>query len=146
MAAEAALLGWINTDAATHFRNGVEAAIKSWTAFDASFARTQAEIDAYITGRNFAGADAENKKRLVAEEYWAATYLNDIESWSNWRRTGYPTLTPTQDPNKWEENQIPRRLKYWESEISGNPSNYKAAADRMGGDKFMTKVWWDGGK
>ena len=146
MAAEAAVLGWLTTDANTHFKNGVEAAIKSWTAFDASFARTQAEIDAYITGRNFAGADTENKKRLIAEEYWAATYLNDIESWSNWRRTGYPTLSPTQDPNKWEENQIPRRLKYWESEISSNPTNYKAASDRMGGDKFMTKVWWDGGK
>jgi hypothetical protein len=145
MAAEAAGLGWIGSNAVDHFRKGVEAAIKNWTAFDATFARTQAEIDAYIAGRNFTAASAENRKRLIGEEYWAATFLNDIESWSNWRRTNYPTLVPTNDPNRWEVNQIPRRLKYWENEISSNPDNFKAAVTRMGGDNFMTKVWWDGG-
>jgi hypothetical protein len=146
MAAEAAVNGWITSDAATHFRNGVDAAIKMWTAFDASFARTQADIDAYITGRGFAAASAADRRRLIGEEYWAATWLNDIESWSNWRRTGFPALTPTNDPNRWEANEIPRRLIYWENEIGSNPANYKAAIDRMGGDKFMTKVWWDGGR
>lgn len=145
MAAEAVLLGWITGNAETHFNNGVRAAINGWTAFDASFARSSADIDTYIAGRGFAAATDENKKRLIAEEYWAATWLNDIESWSNWRRTNYPTLTPTQDPNRWEANEIPRRLKYWENEISSNPTNYKAAIDRMGGDNFMTKMWWDGG-
>jgi hypothetical protein len=146
MAAEASVLGWLPAvDANTHFTAGVTAAINSWTAFDASFARTPAEISTYITGRGFAAATDENKKRLIGEEYWAATWLNDIESWSNWRRTGYPVLTPTNDPNRWEANQIPRRLKYWENEISANPVNYKAAIDRMGGDNFMTKIWWDGG-
>jgi hypothetical protein len=145
MAAEAALLTWIPSNAQTHFENGVTAAIESWVAFDPSFARTPAEISAYITGRGFAAANAANKMRLIGEEYWAATWLNDIESWSNWRRTGYPALTPTNDPNRWEANQIPRRLKYWENEISANPVNYKAAIDRMGGDNFMTKIWWDGG-
>ena len=146
MAAEAAVLGWISSDANTHFRNGVDAAIKSWTAFDASFARSQADIDAYITGRGFAAASNADKRRLIGEEYWAATFLNDIESWSNWRRTGFPALVPTNDPNRWEANQIPRRLRYWENEISSNPGNYKAAVDRMGGDNLMTKMWWDGGK
>ena len=145
MAAEAALNGWISSTAESHFRKGVEAAIKNWTAFDASFARTQAEIDAYINGRNFAAASTDGKKRLIGEEYWAATFLNDIESWSNWRRTGYPSLTPTMDPNRAEANQIPRRLRYWENEISSNPTNYKSAIDIMGGDLLMTKVWWDGG-
>ncbi|CAN5385166.1 hypothetical protein BH20BAC1_BH20BAC1_12870 [soil metagenome] len=58
---------------------------------------------------------------------------------------GRAVVTPTNDPNAWEANQIPRRLKYWENEISSNPINYKAAVDRMGGDNFMTKIWWDGG-
>jgi hypothetical protein len=145
MTAEAILLNWIPGDAQAHFNAGVAAAINSWTAFDASFARSAADINDYIAGRGFAAASEEDKKRLIAEEYWAATWLNDIESWSNWRRTNYPTLTPTQDPNRWEANEIPRRLKYWENEISSNPTNYKAAVDRMGGDNFMTKVWWDGG-
>jgi len=146
MAAEAAVRGWITSDAATHFANGVRAAINMWTAFDASFARSAVEVDAYILSRGFGLADTENKLRLIGEEYWAATFLNDIESWSNWRRTGYPVLTPTNDPNRWEANEIPRRLKYWEAEIGNNPANYQSAVDRMGGDNFMTKVWWDGGR
>jgi hypothetical protein len=145
MAAEAILLGWITGSAETHFNDGVTAAINSWTAFDPSFAVSAGNISTYIAGRGFAAATDENKKRLIAEEYWAATWLNDIESYSNWRRTDYPKLVPTQDANRYEANQIPRRLKYWENEISSNPTNYKAASDRMGGDNFMTKIWWDGG-
>lgn len=145
MKAEAALKGWITSDASEHFTRGVTAAIRSWELFDPSFARTPQEIQAYIAGRGFAAATNEDKLRLIGEEYWAATFLNDIESWSNWRRTGYPVLTPTQDPNAFEGNFIPRRLRYWENEIGSNPENYQSAASRMGGDTFATKMWWDGG-
>lgn len=145
MRAEAALKGWISTNAETHFNNGVTAAINAWTYFDGSFAVSADAIQAYIAGRGFGAASESDKYRLIGEEYWAATYLNDIESWSNWRRTGYPALTPTQDPNAFEGNFIPRRLRYWESEIGSNPQNYADAVARMGGDLFATKVWWDGG-
>jgi len=146
MKAEASVKGWIATNASTHFSNGVSAAISSWVNFDPSFARTSGDIQAYVAGRGFNAASNADKLRLIGEEYWAATYLNDIESWSNWRRTGFPALTPTQDPNPFEGNFIPRRLRYWESEIGANPENYQAAVTRMGGDLFATKVWWDGGK
>lgn len=146
MKAEAVLKGWISGNAESFFNAGVTAAINSWTLFDPSFAVSPAAITTYISGRGFAAATAQNKLRLIGEEYWAATYLNDIESWSNWRRTGFPALTPTKDPNAFEGNFIPRRLRYWESEIGSNPENYKAAIARMGEDLFATKVWWDGGK
>ncbi|TVP46087.1 MAG: SusD/RagB family nutrient-binding outer membrane lipoprotein [Mongoliibacter sp.] len=145
MKAEAAVKGWIGSDASGHFENGVAGAINYWTAFDDSFARSASEVEAYIQGRGFASASNEDKLRLIAEEYWAATWLNDIESWSNWRRTGYPVLEPTQDPNRFEANEIPRRLRYWEAEIGANPQEYELARARMGGDFLMTKVWWDGG-
>lgn len=146
MKAEAALNKWIDSNAEMHFNAGVTAAIDAWTYFDGSFEVKPAAIDAYIKGRGFSSASEQEKRKLIGEEYWAATFLNDIESWSNWRRTGYPVLEPTQDPNAFEGNFIPRRLRYWESEIGSNPENYKAAKDRMGGDLFATKVWWDGGK
>ncbi|MCR9084768.1 MAG: SusD/RagB family nutrient-binding outer membrane lipoprotein, partial [Cyclobacteriaceae bacterium] len=145
MRAEAALKGWIGGSAESHFNAGVAAAINAWTLFDPSFAVPAEDIDAYIAGRGFGAASNEDKMRLIGEEYWAATYLNDIESWSNWRRTGYPELTPTQDPNAWEGNFIPRRLIYWETEIGANPDNYQSAVSRMGGDLFATRIWWDGG-
>jgi hypothetical protein len=146
MAAEGALRGWIAGNAETFFNNGVTGAINAWTQFDPSFARSSAEINAYITGRGFAAATTEGKLRLIGEEFWAATYLNDIESWANWRRTGYPALTATSNPNAAEGPAIPRRLRYWENEAGSNPANYNAAVSRMGGDLFATKVWWDGGK
>ncbi|TFV94143.1 SusD/RagB family nutrient-binding outer membrane lipoprotein [Algoriphagus kandeliae] len=145
MKAEAALNGWIGGSAEQYFNAGVAAAINAWVIFDPSFAVPAEDIDAYIAGRGFGAASDEGKRQLIGEEYWAATYLNDIESWSNWRRTGYPELSPTQDPNAFEGNFIPRRLRYWESEIGSNPDNYQAAISRMGGDLFATRIWWDGG-
>ncbi|MDF2158327.1 SusD/RagB family nutrient-binding outer membrane lipoprotein [Algoriphagus sp. CAU 1675] len=145
MRAEAVLKGWISGSAETHFDNGITAAMNAWSYFDPSFVITGPQIQSYVAARGFGSASNEDKLRLIAEEYWAATFLNDIESWSNWRRTGYPVLTPTQDPNAFEGNFIPRRLRYWESEIGSNPENYQAAVSRMGGDLFATKVWWDGG-
>lgn len=146
MASEAILKGWISGDANSKFESGVNSAIDYWTAFDASFAKSAAEKTAYINGRSFSSASQSKKLQLIAEEYWAATYLNDIESWSNWRRTGFPVLTPTSDPNRYLGiNIIPRRLKYYDAEVSRNPENYQSAVSRMGGDEFDTKVWWDGG-
>jgi hypothetical protein len=145
MQAEAAVKGWISSSASEHFNKGVSAAINSWVEFDPSFARTGPEVQSYIANRGFDAASNDEKLRLIGEEYWAATFLNDMESWSNWRRTGYPELTPTQDPNAFEGNFIPRRLKYWENEIGSNPDNYAAATSRMGGDNYSTRIWWDGG-
>ncbi len=146
MKAEAAQRGWISGSAESFFNSGVKAAIQAWTFFDPSFARSDADIDNYIKGRGFSGASDADKIRLIAEEFWAATYLNDMESYANWRRVGFPELTPTQDPNAFEGNFIPRRLRYWENEAGSNPANYGAAVARMGGDNFATRVWWDGGK
>jgi len=145
MAAEASVRGWITANAETHFNNGVAGAINSWASFDASFARSAAEVDSYISGRGFGAASNADKLKLIGEEYWAATFLNDMESWANWRRTDIPALTPTQNPNAEEGNFIPRRLRYWENEAGSNPKSYTDAVARMGGDLFATRVWWDGG-
>lgn len=145
MKAEAALKGWISSNAETHFSNGVTAAINSWVYFDPTFSVSPSASAAYVAGRGFASASNADKLRLIGEEYWAANFLNAIEAWSNWRRTGFPALTPTQDPNAFEGNFIPRRLRFWENEIGSNPENYSAASARMGGDSFATRMWWDGG-
>ncbi len=146
IAAEAALRGWISGDAESFFNAGVTGAIQAWTAFEPSFARSDADITEYISNRAFGAASNDDKLRLIGEEFWAATWLNDLESWANWRRTGFPALTPTQHPNRWKSiDQIPRRLIYWEAEAGNNPTNLNAAITRMGGDEFTTRMWWDGG-
>lgn len=142
MMAEAALKGWITTSAETHFKNGVTAAINNWAAYKVSVP-SFAEIDAYIAGLGFAAASTENKLKMIGEQYWMATYLNHMEAWANWRRTGYPVLTPTNDPNNDTNGTIPRRLRYFEGEIGSNPKNYADAIARQGEDRLTTRIWWD---
>ncbi len=142
MMAEAVLKGWISGDAEAHFNKGVEAAITSWTWFGVSVPEADA-ISTYISGLGFGTASSTDKLRLIGEQYWATTYLNHIESWCNWRRTGYPVLTPVNDPNNITGGTIPRRLRYYEDEIGSNPKSYQEAIARQGEDLLTTRVWWD---
>jgi hypothetical protein len=143
MKAEAALKGWISTSAEGHFNSGVKAAIESWTAFGASVTPAAAEISTFTSGLGFAAASNEDKLRMIGEQFWMATYLNHTETWANWRRTGYPVLVPTSDPNNDTNGTIPRRLRYYEDEIGSNPQNYAAAIARQGEDRLTTRIWWD---
>ncbi|MFT7309008.1 MAG: hypothetical protein ACI964_001592 [Spirosomataceae bacterium] len=143
MKAEASLKGWLSSSAEGHFNKGVTAAIESWTKFGASVVPTAGETSSFITGLGFASASNADKMKLVGEQYWMATYLNHVESWANWRRTGYPVLVPTNDPNNDTNGTIPRRLRYFENEIASNPENYAAAIARQGEDRLTTRIWWD---
>jgi hypothetical protein len=143
--AEAVLKGWnVGGTAAAHFANGVAGGIQKWAAYDASFAVDQADIDAYVAGLGFDAAADEDKMRLIGEQYWAATFLDDCqESYANWRRTGYPVLTPTNFPGNETGGTIPRRLRYPEFEVSENPDNFAAAVSTQGPNTLTTRMWWD---
>ena len=140
--AEAAIRGWTSADPKTHYDNGVTAAMKMLKQqYPASTAITDAEISAYLSG---AGAyDASKGWEMCMNEYWKATFLNEYEAYSNWRRTGYPTLSPTKHPNSVSNGQIFRRMIYPGGESATNGDNYAAAIARQGADDFMTRMWWD---
>ena len=80
---------------------------------------------------------------MIGEQYWAATLFNEYEAFSNWRRTGFPVLTPTNDPGNVTGGTIPRRLIWPMGEESTNADNYKAAVAAQGANNFTTRVWWD---
>lgn len=142
MKAEAAIKGWLSSSAETHFNNGVRAAMNSWEAFGVA-PPSESSIVEYLDGLGFATKSNADKLRLIGEQYWAATYLNHMEAWFNWRRTGFPVLTPTNDPNNETNGTIPRRLRYFEDEIGSNPQSYSTAIARQGADDLTTRVWWD---
>lgn len=56
-----------------------------------------------------------------------------------------PEPTPVNKgyPSCETNREILRRFRFPLSESIDNAANYKAAVDRMGGDTFMTRVWWD---
>ena len=99
------------------------------------------KLTAYLAAKPYdATKGLRNDSR---EQYWAATLLNEYEAFSNWRRTGFPALAPTNDPGNVTGGTIPRRLIYPTGEGSTNKANYDAAVARQGANNFTTRVWWD---
>ena len=138
--AEAALRGWHNGDAATHYNTGVRAAMEYLSMYGASATVSSEAIDQYLAENPF---DAANGLEMIGEQYWVATFLNDYESWANWRRSGYPVLTPVTYPGNITNGQIPRRLRYMEEEYGNNGAALNEAIARQGADEFTTRMWWD---
>ena len=140
MLAEAIERGWHSGSAEAHYNAGVRAAMQQYAIYDASVEISDGEIDAYLAANPYNSAEWN---RVIGEQYWAVTFLNFYETFANWRRTGFPQLTPTNYPGNQSGGTIPRRLRYPSSEASGNPDAYNAALSRQGPDEFTTRMWWD---
>ncbi|HYH14822.1 MAG TPA: SusD/RagB family nutrient-binding outer membrane lipoprotein, partial [Flavisolibacter sp.] len=139
--AEAAKRGWsVGTDAATHYRNGVRAAMEQLSQYNSSASISSSQIDAYLAAHPYNDANAFEQ---INTQYWAASFLDWYEVWSNWRRSGYPNLTPVNYPGNATGGQIPRRMTYSTSESSANAANFQEAINRQGANNFTTRVWWD---
>ncbi|MGI9542243.1 MAG: SusD/RagB family nutrient-binding outer membrane lipoprotein [Cyclobacteriaceae bacterium] len=138
--AEAAERGWHSGDAATHYANGVRAAMKLYTIYDASLEISDADIDAYLAANPY---DNSVGMKMIGEQVWIVTLLNEYESYANWRRTGFPELVPVNYPGNESNGTIPRRLRYPEAEASLNGDKYNDAVTRQGADQFTTRMWWD---
>ena len=124
--AEAAVLG-ATGDAQTFFQAGIRANMES-----AGVAASA--IDEYILANgNLTGSESE-KVKMIIEEKFVASYGVILEPWTDWRRTGFPTITPP--PNALFPN-IPRSLFYPQSEIDLNSN---APAQKADQDE---RVFWD---
>ena len=138
--AEAALLGWgaTSADAQTYFTEGVKAALALPPYNLASVPTAYAQ-----TVLNLNGLTDDQKMERIATQKWIHLFGRDMEAFAEWRRTGYPRLTP--GPNAGSTNgQIPRRAIYSSEEAQLNEANLKEAVSRMSnGDSFLSKVWWD---
>ena len=135
--AEAAKLGWTSENAATLYANGVKENMTDWGVF------TQTAYDAYMLKVALNGTD---DLKLINTEAYLAFYPNGFQGWSNWRRSGFPVLTPTVYAAN-ASKQIPRRYMYGTREFSTNSKNVTAAAANYSGadgvNSSDAKVWWD---
>ena len=146
--ADAVKRGLYTGDAENLYKEGVTAAMKQFSYYEkATTTITDAEIAAYLDA-NPLNADTEKALEQINTEYYIHTFCNEYEAFANWRRTGYPKLTPARNaasyPNNVTNGEIPRRFIYPTSEITANPVNYNDAVKRLsGGDKMTSRVWWD---
>lgn len=136
--AEAAKLGYGGApdDAAaeTLYKEAIKASWQKYGVFD------QAAYDTYIALPEVAYTSADGHQKIMTEK-WVHTYLNSWETWNDWRRTGFPVLTPAQDAV--DARGIPLRIGYPTNESSLNGDNYAAAVAALGGtDDNYAKIWW----
>ncbi|MCG9792267.1 SusD/RagB family nutrient-binding outer membrane lipoprotein [Flavobacterium algicola] len=123
-----------------HYNAGVTAAMKYLSIYGTAATISDAQIQLYLTTKPFVAANA---LQMIGNQYWAATFLNEYETFANWRRTGFPALVPVNYPGNETNGTIPRRLTYATSEQVVNPINYAAAIAAQGPDILTTRVWWD---
>ena len=81
-------------------------------------------------------SDALNQ---IATQNYIALFSQGVESWTEWRRTGIPALTPAIEGDL---NEIPSRYNYPTTENSINKTNYDAAVASQGPDLLTTPIWW----
>jgi hypothetical protein len=141
--AEAALRGWDSGDPKTYYEEAVTASMKMGPLYPGSFSIPQAAIDQYLVDNPYTGGTFEEQMEQIHTQFWVSQFMNNMEIFANWRRTGYPKLTPTNYPGNETGGTIPRRIPYPQSEASINTENYKAAIDSQGPDLWTTRIWWD---
>ena len=144
--AEAAFRGWVTSgSAASYYTAGVQAAFAQIAESGApTLSKTggpAVDPTAYLVANPY---NAANALEQINDQIWVCTFMDEYESWANWRRSGFPVLTPVNYPGNVTSGTIPRRFTYPQGEPTTNTTNYNAAvADLKNGDKMTSPVWWD---
>ena len=137
--AEAADRGWTTENATTVYNAGITAAFQQW-GLAAPSGTYLANSGVALTNPTGTGANLRN----IAYQYYFATFPDGTQGWANWRRTGYPTLTPSPYPLSAAHTTIPRRFTYGAQEYSNNLAGVNEAIGWIsGGDVQESRVWWD---
>jgi hypothetical protein len=138
--AEAAERGWTSENAQQMYYNGIAASFDRYGVTDGPNGDGVGGYDDYITNTEVAWT-AGRELEQIAMQKWVALYLNGYQGWDNWRRTGWPVLTPS--PNGIQSTDIPIRQAYPDTERDLNGTNWQAALDsQFGGvDNLNGKLW-----
>lgn len=127
---------FIRAEHALRFGAGVAAALPFYQAgirasMTAAGVATAAQ-EAYILANPL---PAVNPLQQIIKEKYIANYGVALEPWNDWRRTGFPAITPVPTTVA-ATDYIPRSLYYPEAETNSNPS-FKQKPD------MKVRVFWD---
>jgi hypothetical protein len=168
--AEAGLRGWAGAgDPKTNYEEGVRLSFADWGAggVDAYLADKTSKpwdyVDPVDPRNNFtsrstitvAWNDADNnelKLEKIITQKWVNNFTNSLESWVDFRRTGYPKIphiahnTSSADWGVIPAGEWIKRMPYPNDERIGNAAGVSDAVSKMGAgakDDIATRLWWD---
>lgn len=145
--AEAAFRGFLAglpgaLTAQQYYEAGIIASMDGYAVFPNTIPITTAEKTGYLLNTGVA-YNATDALKLINTQYWIECFNNGYEGWCNWRRSGYPVLSPNLFNNNLNGGFI-RRFSYPISEQTNNAANYQAAVAGLGGPDFLTtRIFWD---
>lgn len=128
--AEVALKSGDLTAAKAAYEKGVTAAVTQWPS-------------GIMPATYFSNPNAEFNGTMeqIMNQKYLALFFNDYQQWFEYRRTGFPKLPKT--PYMYHNGVMPSRFMYHNDVRRFNLENYNIAAQRIGGDDVMTRVWWE---
>ena len=99
---------------------------------------SESDANTYIDGLGSADLNT-----VLTEAYKAYYGFNYLQTWTNYRRTGIPALTPSPDANASFDPSgvIPQRFLYVDSETATNGDNVDAASSAQGGSLLDVTLW-----
>ncbi|MBK5721074.1 SusD/RagB family nutrient-binding outer membrane lipoprotein [Dysgonomonas sp. Marseille-P4677] len=127
------------------YQAGVQASLEKWGV-------AATDVTTYL-GK----LPAANQKNVLTQKY-IALYMQGLEAWSEYRRTGYPdflakegdvvfqgTIEGSEVTYRFDplfgDGGVPSRLYYPTKEQNVNKANYQQALSAQGNDKIETKPW-----
>jgi hypothetical protein len=166
--AEAALRGWAGSgDAKTNYENGVRLSFADWGAggvdayladatskpidyVDPKDARNNFTASSTITVAWNEGDSNELKLEKIMTQKWINNFTNTLESWVDFRRTGYPKIphvAKNDSSPDWgviPADQWIKRMPFVNAERTGSAAAVADATTKLGGqDLISTRLWWD---
>lgn len=139
------LVSEYNSWSQADYSSGVRASLEKWGV-------SADNVNTYLES-----LPAASKENVLTQKY-IALYMQGLESWSEYRRTGYPSflvkegdvvfqgtidgagVTYRFDP-LFGDGGVPGRLYYPTKEQNVNKANYQEALSAQGNDKIETKLW-----
>lgn len=139
------LVSEYNSWSQADYASGVRASLEKWGV-------SADNVNTYLES-----LPAASKENVLTQKY-IALYMQGLESWSEYRRTGYPSflvkegdvvfqgtvdgagVTYRFDP-LFGDGGVPGRLYYPTKEQNVNKANYQEALSAQGNDKIETKLW-----
>ena len=129
--AEAALKGYISSNAQVHYENAVKA----------NFDYRKVTIPSDYLSNTSKGQWNGTLENLINQKY-LANIMTGHEAWFDYRRTGFPVLPAAL--NNINSDKIPVRFKYPSEETFTNRTNNAEALSWLsGGNDYNSKSWWD---